>query len=197
LWRVLKTTGLAVMFNVTQRAMMTVKNSIVTLQNTDAVQLSRVAEASGTGATFASLGYNFLHAYVEALDLGVWASQATDQVVDPGFASSACATPVLIPDGSAREVLGRNVALWKASSIAWHPGALEPFNLATLTSVAGAGTSAVWGERKQRVYERPLMSNNTRGLRGRGIRVRVRSLDERSQKMIQGVWVKHLQEGIS
>jgi hypothetical protein len=174
---------------------MFVKNSVVAIENTDGVQSSRLAEATGTGATFTSLGYNFVHSY-ETLDYGSWVKQATDQEADPLFISAVCATPVLSPSAIAKEVAGRNVDLWKSDEIGWYPGVVEPFNLGTYTAVSASGVQAVWGERKQRVYERPLMSKTNVGLRGRGIRVRVRATDDRSLKLIHGLWVKHITERV-
>ena len=154
----------------------------------------------GSNGTLTSLGGNFIHTYVEAQNLNDFTLKVTtpiDQEVDPAFSDDTPGSPFpgvdLRPDGSAG-----SPDLWQADGGilgqgdgVWHSGALEPFNLSTLATVAGAGTTSLYGERKQKIYENSFGKEPTRG---RGIRMRLRSTDIRSKKLYAGLWVRHAGE---
>lgn len=190
LFRTLWSGGQQIALFVDTGSTMTVKNSILTLENTDGAQTSRLATNNGV---LTSLGYSFIHFY-ETVDKGDWIDHATDQDDNPDFSDADCTSFDLRPGGGAKDSGGRDVELWKADEIGWHPGALEPHDLSSFVSVAGAGEESVWGERKQRIYEKSLASEDNVHLRARGVRLQVLSRDERSQKLLAGLWVSHVPE---
>jgi hypothetical protein len=175
-----------------------VANNIITLDNPDVTEVSVVASL-GTGGTTTSLGGNFVHHYTDPLSVGGLTLLATDQNVDPLFFDDVEGAPFpgvdLRPDGSVG-----SPALWQADvgdtaldreDGVWHSGALEPHNLATLTTVDTAANTSVYADVKQRIYEDSFGLNATRG---RGIRMKLRSTDRRSRKLFAGLWIRHAGE---
>jgi hypothetical protein len=188
------TTADVITLYVIGNAILEAQDCIITQQNVNGGFGSKVGQldSSANGARITSLGGNWLYTYVEAHVPGDFTPISTDQSgTDPSFTDDGCPILDLHPDGSVG-----SPELWQASTIAWHPGRLEPFNLETVSApvVAAAGSTAVWAERKQRIYDGNLGTEDNKHIRGRGLRIRTRSRDVASQKLVAGIWVKHTPE---
>jgi len=192
LFRSLRTAGRQDTISIGNNVELTLTNNIITQENTDGVQVSRVVDITGTGTVVNN--NNFIYTYVEAQDLGSLVLDSTDQAADPGYYNSACATPDLRPNAA-----NGTPDLWEADSIGWHPGALEPHNLvATLSGttdeVISAGTDCVYASSKQRVYEGSFATPTSKGHRGRGVRLQLKSTDHKGQRTFAGAWVEFIPE---
>lgn len=167
-----------------------ITDCIIVQENAHVTGDCKVAEVV-TAGTITENGGSFIHTYNDTQVLGDYTLNTgdfPDQVVDPSFFDDTIPDLDLRPDGTAG-----TPDLQGMSTGGMFPGALEPHNI---TGVDAADVESVWGERKQRVYEKNLAHSTSVGLRGRGIRLRLRSTDERSKKLVAGLFVKHEPERV-
>ena len=161
-----------------------VSNSLLVAENTDGVEVAEIAsnkKNTGVVTTGAfQTGYgNIAYIITDPWAAGDFPFSATlDQTdVDPAYNA--------VPDDLAPDATAGTPDLGTFSKYSTWPGAVIPFNQG---NIAAAGTSGLYGENKQRIYEKSFGTNPTRG---RGIRVRVHSRDSKSNKTIAGIWLRH------